>query len=59
MRPPVTNLQRRARHRRYWALTNKSKPSTKIVTALAHELAGFVWSIGREAERTFKAAKAA
>lgn len=46
-------------HRRYWALTNKSKMSTKIVTALARELAGFVWSIGREAERAFKAAKAA
>jgi len=46
-------------HRRYWALTNKSKLSTKVVTALARELAGFVWSIGREAERTFKAAQAA
>ena len=46
-------------HRRYWALTNKSKVSTKIVTALARELAGFVWSIGREAERAFKAAQAA
>lgn len=46
-------------HRRYWALTNKSKPSTKVVTALARELAGFVWSIGREAERDFKAARAA
>lgn len=46
-------------HRRYWALTNKSKPSTKVVTALARELAGFVWSIGREAERAFKAAQAA
>jgi transposase len=46
-------------HRRYWALTNKSKLSTKIVTALARELAGFIWSIGREAERDFKAAHAA
>ena len=46
-------------HRRYWALTNKSKLSTKVVTALARELAGFVWSIGREAERAFKAAQAA
>jgi transposase len=35
-------------HRRYWALTNKSKVSTKIVTALARELAGFAWAIGRE-----------
>jgi len=38
-------------HRRYWALTNKSKPSTKVVTAVARELAGFVWAIGLEAER--------
>ena len=46
-------------HRRFWALTNKSKVSTKIVTALARELAGFVWAIGREAEREFKAKQAA
>ena len=46
-------------HRRYWALTNKSKVSTKIVTALARELAGFAWAIGREAERAFKAKQAA
>ena len=46
-------------HRRFWALTNKSKVSTKIVTALARELAGFVWAIGREAERDFKAKQAA
>jgi transposase len=46
-------------HRRYWALTSKSKPSAKIVTALARELAGFVWAIGVETERAFKTAKAA
>jgi transposase len=44
-------------HRRYWALSNKSKPTAKIVTALARELAGFVWAIGVESERTLKAAK--
>src|SRR6185503_116907 len=38
-------------HRRYWALSNKSKPSAKIVTALARELAGFVWAIGVETEK--------
>ena len=38
-------------HRRYWALTSKSKPSVKVVTALARELAGFVWGIGVETER--------
>jgi transposase len=46
-------------HRRYWALSSKSKPSAKIVTALARELAGFVWSIGVETERVLKTAKAA
>jgi transposase len=44
-------------HRRYWALSNKSKPTAKIVTALARELAGFVWAIGVESERELKAAK--
>jgi transposase len=44
-------------HRRYWALANKSKPSAKIVTALARELAAFVWAIGVESERVFNAAK--
>ena len=46
-------------HRRYWALSNKSKPSAKVVTALARELAGFVWAIGLESERELQAAKAA
>ncbi len=46
-------------HRRYWALSSKNKPSAKIVTTLARELAGFVWAIGVESERAFEAAKAA
>jgi transposase len=46
-------------HRRYRALSAKSKPSGKIVTALARELAGFVWAIGVETERELKAARAA
>ena len=46
-------------HRRYWALSSKSKPSAKIVTALARELAGFVWAIGVETERSLKVARAA
>ena len=46
-------------HRRYWALTNKSKPSAKIITALARELAGFVWAIGLETEQAQKLARAA
>jgi transposase len=46
-------------HRRYWALSSKSKPAGKIVTALARELAGFVWAIGVETERQLAAASAA
>lgn len=46
-------------HRRYRALSAKSKPSGKIVTALARELAGFVWAIGVETERQLKTERAA
>jgi hypothetical protein len=46
-------------HRRYWALSNKNKPSAKIVTALARELAGFIWAIGVETERELKTKRAA
>jgi transposase len=46
-------------HRRYWALSNKGKPSPKVVTALARELAGFVWAIGVETERQLNPARAA
>jgi transposase len=46
-------------HRRYWALSKKSKPSAKIVTALARELAGFVWAIGVETEKQLTATRAA
>jgi len=41
------------------ALQNKSKSSAKIVTALARELAGFVWAIGVETERALNLGKAA
>jgi transposase len=46
-------------HRRYWALSKKNKPSAKIVTALARELAGFVWAIGVETEKQLAAVRAA
>jgi transposase len=46
-------------HRRYWTLSSKNKPSAKIITALARELAGFVWAIGVETESALKAVKAA
>lgn len=38
-------------HRRYVTLSMKGKPKAKIVTAVARELVGFVWAIGREVER--------
>ena len=44
-------------HRRYWALSNKSKPKGKIVTALARELVGFVWAIGTETEQQLASVK--
>lgn len=37
--------------RKYWKLSSKAKPKSKIVTAVARELVGFVWAIGRETER--------
>jgi transposase len=35
-------------YKRYHALTNQGKPINKAVTAVARELAGFVWAIGRD-----------
>jgi transposase len=40
-------------------LAQKSKPTGKIVTALARELVGFVWAIGTETERQFQKRRAA
>jgi transposase len=51
--PKVAAIAWRAQerlHRRYWLLSNTSKPSGKIVTALARELVGFIWAIGNEVE---------
>ena len=46
-------------HRRFCVLSHKGKPSGKIVTALARELAGFVWAVGVETEKELAVAKAA
>lgn len=35
-------------HKRLGALTARGKPGNKAITAMARELAGFVWAIGRE-----------
>ncbi|MBL9024133.1 MAG: IS110 family transposase [Myxococcales bacterium] len=37
-------------HLRYRLLTAKTKPKGKVVTAVARELIGFIWAIGREVE---------
>lgn len=32
-------------HQRYWRLLNRGKPPVKAVTAVARELAGFIWEV--------------
>jgi transposase len=34
-------------HRKYWRMVNQNRPHNVTVTAVARELAGFVWSIGQ------------
>ncbi len=36
--------------RRYLRLNAKNKPAGKVVTAIARELVGFIWALGRAAE---------
>ncbi len=36
-------------HRRYWRLVQRGKPTTVAATAVARELAGFVWAALRTA----------
>ena len=57
----VKELAWKAQHRlhsRYWHLTNKGKDHRKVVTAIARELLGFIWSIGVmvEQQQTLKTA---
>lgn len=35
-------------HRKYWRLVGRGKTHSKVITAVARELAGFVWAIGRQ-----------
>jgi transposase len=37
-------------HERYWKLTAKGKAPLSVATAVARELVGFIWAIGREVE---------
>jgi transposase len=50
---PVKSIAWRAQNRlhdRYWRLASKGKPLPKVTTAVARELLGFIWAIGRQAE---------
>ncbi len=56
---PVSDTAWRAQqrlHRRYWALSQRGMPVGKVVTAVARELAGFVWEIGLTVEKEFEMA---
>lgn len=42
-------------HSRYLRLVGRGKPKQTVITAIARELLGFVWSIGNEVERRVSA----
>jgi hypothetical protein len=44
-------------HRRYRALIRRGKLKTVAITAVARELAGFIWAVGREINSALVAAK--
>ena len=48
--PEVVRIAKKAQsrlHRKFWRMTERHKLPQKTVTAVARELAGFVWSIGQ------------
>lgn len=45
-------------HRRYVTLIARGKPSQKAVTAVARELLGFIWAVGRAVDSRFTAGEA-
>jgi transposase len=56
--PAVRAIAWKAQHRlysRYRALTRRGKLKTVVVTAIARELAGFVWAVNRELTMTASA----
>jgi transposase len=58
--PAVREVAWKAQHRlstRYRALTRRGKLKTVAVTAVARELAGFIWAISREVTATGAAAR--
>jgi transposase len=49
--PDVLAIARKAQgrlHRRYWRLVSRGKRQTVAVTAVARELAGFIWAMGQQ-----------
>lgn len=49
--PAVLTIARKAQarlHRRYWRLVSRGKRQTVAVTAVARELAGFIWAMGQQ-----------
>lgn len=49
----VLQIARKAQerlHRKYWRLLNRGKAPGVVVTAVARELAGFIWAIGQREE---------
>lgn len=49
--PAVLHIARKAQarlHRRYWRLVSRGKRQTVAVTAVARELAGFIWALGQQ-----------
>ena len=49
--PVLIEIAKKADHRlhhKYWRMTSRGKRSTVAVTAVARELAGFVWAIGQQ-----------
>jgi transposase len=57
--PQVTALAWQAQRRlcaRYRHFVSRGKPTPQIITAIARELLGFIWAIGREAEQRVAAA---
>jgi len=58
--PRITEAAWRAQLRlcrRFWVLSNRSKPTGQVVAALARELVGYAWDIGRQAEALHAQAK--
>jgi transposase len=55
--PPIVSIAEKAEQRlsrRYQHLMNRGKNKAKAVTAVARELAGFVWAIAREVQAVAK-----